>query len=515
MSTGSKYVVDLMEHRFDIHSTQGTNTGVPGAFDPIADAEKLAERRRELAAMRTRLADDPQAVLDEFRAFLHMPGLTFTDLDEYMKTWEFALDHPDEFAQGVETGLESFGLGDWFNRVRAYLHAPKSVSASDRKVLDELRQRYPIIANLDINPNNRQFETYDPAWVPLLNKHLAEKRGTWPDLEPFRYHDAFASGFIYPSSLRYDGGGIRIGVMSDFGTGLSHAEATAHQLEGWQLPYVFHLGDVYYAGRQEEFKTRFAKQLEQIVAKSRFFGLPENHELFSGGKYYRMYYDGLLADHPTLQAQEGSYFCVPFEHHQIIGIDVNWHARQTFLDPKERSWLAARLAEANGRTNILLTGSAPYYYPSKDRNRLLSHLWEFVRSGQVHLWFWGDDHYCALFSRHATVAPFIGSCIGHAGFPGERKESEQQCWTPPLWVEDEPRFPAWTNLHQDAGNNGWCQLTLGADRSVELLYVDWLGAKRCQVSLVREGDVLVPRGLRRFDGRGDKDMVPDLHMSAG
>lgn len=514
MSHGASYVADLLEQRFDLHRTQGTNTGTLAPLSAAADEQALDVHRQRLDAIRTRLGEDPQAVLHAFRELLHAADLTYADLDEYLRTWETATGDPDAFSMAVATDLEMSGLGDWFARVRAYLHAPKDVSAADKQILGELAERYVLPADLDVNPNLRRFERYDPAWVPLLDEHLAEQRGTWPNLEPFRYHDRAPSrsSYVYPSNLPYGDGGIRLALMADFGTGYYHSLAIARQLEAWKYPYVFHLGDVYYAGRASEFKDWFEKPLENVVQHSRLFGLPENHELFSGGTFYRRYFDGLLASHRG--QQEGSYFCVPFQHHQIIGIDVNWHGRQTFLDPKCRDWLSARIAESNGRTNILLTGSGPFDYPSKDRAALLGHLWEFVRHGQIHLWFWGNDHYCALFDRHATLAPFIGSCIGHGGYPGSRTKPDQPCWTAPLWVEDEPRFPAWTKLRQDAGNNGWCQATLLADGSVELLYVDWLSAKRCRVTLARRGDVLVPAGPHPFAGRGSKAYVPELHRPA-
>jgi hypothetical protein len=510
MMDGKKYVVDLLGDRFDVHSTTGTDTGVPGAFDPIADQAELDARAKQLDALKARFANDPQAVLDDFREFFHDPQLTVDEVKQYLDTWTFAVTDPQAFADAIDTGQPSYGLGDWFNRVRAYLHAPKDVSSGDAKLLDELRQRYEFPNDIAINPNVRQFETYDPAWVPLLNAKLAEERGTWPDLQPFRRHESFASRFVYPSTLPYGSDGIRIGLMADFGTGYYHSLAIARQLAAHAYPYVFHLGDVYYAGRPDEFKNRFTVPLANVVKRSKFFGLPENHELYSGGKSYLAYIDDLRKAHPH-QQQEGSYFCVPFEHHQLIAIDVNWNGRQHFLDPKCRDWLVEVLTAGKGKTNILLTGSAPYDYPSKDRRKLLADLWPYVRNGQIHLWFWGDDHYTALFSRDATLAPFIGSCIGHAGYPGPKMEADRECWAKPLWVEDEPRFPAWTKLRQDVNNNGWCEATLMPDGSVELLYVDWLAAKRHHVVLQRMGEILQPTTVGSFGGRGDRTTVPTLH----
>jgi hypothetical protein len=508
MSDGRKYVVDLLGDRFDVHATQGTDTGVPGSFDPVADQAELDARAQQLDALKVRFADDPQAVLDDFREFFHDPQLTVDQVRQYLDTWTFAVTDPQGFADAIESG-QSYGIGDWFNRVRAYLHAPKDVSGGDKKILDELRQHYELPGDLAINPNIRQFETYDPGWVPLLNAGLAEKRGAWPDLQIFRRHETKPSRFIYPSNLAY-GAGIRVGLFADFGTGYYHSLAIARQLAAHAFPYVFHLGDVYYAGRADEFKTRFKTPLAGVVAKSKFFGLAENHELYTGGKSYLAYLDEVRQQHAH-QQQEGSYFCVPFEHHQVIGLDVNWLGRQRYLDPNTRDWLTEQLTAGKGKTNILLTGSAPYDYPSKDRRQLLADLWPFVRNGQIHLWFWGDDHYTGLFSRDATLAPFFGSCIGHAGYPGPIKEPDRECWARPLWVEDEARFPAWTNLRQDVNNNGWCQATLLADGSVELLYVDWLAAKRHHVVLKRVGDVLQPTTVGTFGGRGDRATVPPLH----
>src|SRR5262249_33633554 len=97
--------------------------------------------------------------------------------------------------------------------------------------------------------------------------------------------------------------------------------------------------------------------------------------------------------------------------------------------------------------------------------------------------------------------PFIGSCIGHAGFPGDKQALGGTSWVKPLWVETSPRFPAWTGLRQDRGNAGWVELNLRDDGGVELLYIDWLGAKRVFVTFARGEGGLVPIGPREFPKR--------------
>lgn len=41
---------------------------------------------------------------------------------------------------------------------------------------------------------------------------------------------------------------------------------------------------------------------------------------------------------------------------------------------------------------------------------------EFVDAGLIHAWFWGDEHYAALYEPNDALA-FVGSCVGHGGYP--------------------------------------------------------------------------------------------------
>jgi hypothetical protein len=199
---------------------------------------------------------------------------------------------------------------------------------------------------------------------------------------------------------------------------------------------------------------------------------------------------------------------VRFPHHQVIAIDVNWQGRQRYKDERLVAWLRDRLADAGARTNILLTGSAPFEHGSSHARPLLNDLSEFVRSGAIGLWFWGDDHYCALFDRRDPDVPFYGSCIGHGGYPGPRQTTWRATYrTSPLWVEDLPRFPVWSKLRDDMTNHGWCHATLKPDGGVDLLYVDWLWCKRMAISFAKNG-VGLQAGEPTFF---DRDNAPQIH----
>src|SRR5262249_28007118 len=137
-------------------------------------------------------------------------------------------------------------------------------------------------------------------------------------------------------------------------------------------------------------------------------------------------------------------------------------------------------------TNILLSGDQPYEYGKTSLTALLDKDLRHVAIDRelVDLWFWGNTHYCALFDRGHGL-PFVGSCIGHAGYPYSTMKPNQKAPAPVPFVETTARFPKWTKLRQDRGNNGYCVLTLLPNGDIGLRYVDWMAHDRCLVKLPR------------------------------
>jgi hypothetical protein len=490
-----------------------------GAVDQRPADELFADVKTSLDELTAERQRDPASALAILRELLNNESLTDADLTSFLDVWRTAVTEPETFKQRIEQE-EMRGIEDWWNSLRAFLHRPTALDTEQRKTLDALKARYRLPNHHlapPVNPNERLFETLDPAWVPLLKAKLGESK--WPKglLEMRRhrppqtyvYEATTEAGTPLSSQAPHD-----IALFSDFGTGSYHSWGIAEQLAAWAFPYVFHLGDVYYAGRSGEFTRRFELPLFDVVARSRLLGLAENHELYDGGESYVRYFDNLRERGRT--PQEGSYFCVRFPHHQLIGLDVNWQGRCRFSpeDKHLHGWLADRLAEAGGRTNILLTGNAPFIHGQSSAKPLLGDLLPYFSGGAIDLWFWGDDHYCALFDRKPPAVPFYGSCIGHAGYPGALQKTARKTYeTEPLWLEDQPRFPKASNLRQDMTNNGWCQLTLRPDGGVDLLYVDWLWCKRAKVSFDRTDG-----GLRRTGSVEvfERDENPQVHEpSAG
>lgn len=450
--------------------------------------ESWAKRLVKIQAYRK---DQPEQFRDELQQLSGQEHLSDGTIDDLLDIMRTVIEEPDFFYDAVvapsaqESGQREGRTRGWLKRLLAYFGKHRQITAEQRAILDEMSQRYVMFDDIKVNPNIKKFETFDPRWIPLWNEYLGEVLGKWPDLAPFLEHDD-SHDFVYPADGG-DGDAIRVGVMADFGTGYYHSLHIARQLTSWRYPYVFHLGDVYYGGTESETRTFYEEPLRPLLeAGSKLFNLAENHELYSGGQYFvdylkKMYGEGLIL-------QEGCYFCVRFPNHQLIGVDVNWLGRQEFKYQKSVDWLRQILDDGGTRTNVLMTGSAPYVYGDEESSALFEDFKEFVDKGQIHLWFWGDNHYCALFQRDADKANFVGSCIGHGGYPGGKRDEGSESYVPYRWLESSSRFPEWTEMRQDMGNNGWCELTLRPDGGVELLYVDWLSCKQYKVAYKRSSD---------------------------
>lgn len=453
---------------------QGTFRPVEGMDDKadVPDEPTSKAWLADIQVRRGRLAVDPEGELPIYRDFYKNPKLTAVDVDRLLEAMELAVAHPEQFYDQLER--ESF-LGTVADVASCTWKIPKyyptrKASAATREKIDELKATYQIDPSIDINPNEHRFEFCDPGWWPLWESKLEEQLQLWPrGLMPFREHGP-ESSFVY----RGKPGTTKVALMADFGVGQYPSACIARQLERHAYPYVFHLGDVYYAGTQVEFDRHYAKPLNKVMDVSTLFSIPENHELYCGGAPYLRFLD----ENRHRIEQRGSYFAVEFDEHLLVGLDVNWNGRQRFKHPSSIQWLTDVLRQNERKTKILLTGSAPFCYGSTKPTKLYEDLRQWWGQGHFHAWFWGDDHYCALFERTPDTAPFVGSCMGHAGYPGGVRDPDEKTFVPTTWVETEARFPAESKLRPDLANNGWCELTMTPGGGIELLYIDWLGAKR-------------------------------------
>lgn len=316
---------------------------------------------------------------------------------------------------------------------------------------------------------------------------------TRPDKKNFRFHNQppFTSDFIYPLEDPQPGQPLEIALFSDFGVGRYYSKYIAKQFRTRRFPYAIHCGDIYYSGRKKEIKEYFEDLIDPILADTSVFALNSNHEMYSGGVPYLESITRRKQLQPGKQKQEGSYFCLRSQRFQIVGIDTAFFGHGRYRDEVLKEWLAARLREGRELrlVNILLSADHPYELGDRKLTKLLDKDLRSLALGEklVDLWFWGNTHYCALYNASEAL-PFVGSCIGHGGYPYDKLKIgiEQRPQPAPLaFLEKELRFPSSSGINSDRGNNGYCVMSLNADGSIGLKYIDWMSNPRFAANLKR------------------------------
>ncbi len=458
---------------------------------PPLGPETLEQLKQEIEA-------NPEAILLLARDAWD-EDITEEDLLEAIEEVEAALSSPETFLAKMDAATE---------HENAVAFSVRAVKRENHLLPPDFS--FPgMTSEIPIDPTIKKFETRGDAagWTFFAGPYWLREKVGGIENAPFRWHKDYQSNFIYTLEEPTAESPVEIALFSDFGTGLYHSLYIAKQFEEKKFPYAIHLGDVYYAGRKSEFQKQFEKPLNPILEDTSLFTLNANHEMLSGSKPYFRYIDSRKDAHPDRQQQEGSYFCLKSGRFQIIGIETDYQKRCRFKESRQVKWLEDRLKEGRDeqRINILLSSNEPYEYGKKKFTPLFKKdLARFVRDKKlVDLWFWGNTHYCALFDP-TKKTPFIGSCIGHGGYPYTRKKHGKKSPAPVCFLETEPRFPRSTKLRQNRGNNGYCVLRLNADGTVALNYIDWMSKLRCEATLVKSGnqDPLTISGFQEHNREG-------------
>jgi hypothetical protein len=197
-----------------------------------------------------------------------------------------------------------------------------------------------------------QYGNFDPGWLATFF-HLLDSRPA-----PFPTHTARNISPI----VRIDNG-VTIAITGDWGTGDASSRSIAQRIADLKPDHTIHLGDIYYAGAENEVRSKFlALWPAGISASAPSFALNGNHEMYSGGVGY---FQIALTD-PRFKAQQGmSYFSLQNDHWTIIAVDTAYFARNFYLDGAldtdvQLPWMATltRAARQAGRRVILLTHHA-------------------------------------------------------------------------------------------------------------------------------------------------------------
>jgi 3',5'-cyclic AMP phosphodiesterase CpdA len=271
------------------------------------------------------------------------------------------------------------------------------------------------------------FGNCDEKWAQVAAVYAASKINAKTRNIPYVRHQRLGDFVItdrLPSSAT-------IALLGDWGTGQENARKLLVQVAAKKPDVVFHLGDVYYSGTENEVKNYFyaiwqsvlgipkvawGAALTDAAAKPATFHLSGNHDMYAGGgPYYAVI---------KMLGQPASYFCLRNDDWQFIALDTGLHdanplaeGAATFLEDTEAAWLKDKIATAAGRKTILLSHHQLFSATDKIgggpvNTRLLGQIADVLP--QVTAWLWGHEHSLVIYKRFQNV---LGRCIGHGAFP--------------------------------------------------------------------------------------------------
>jgi calcineurin-like phosphoesterase family protein len=227
---------------------------------------------------------------------------------------------------------------------------------------------------------------------------------------------------------------LRVGVLGDWGTGEPEAVAVLDQLMQQAPDLIIHVGDVYYAGTQDEQTNNFLNLITAARAQySRnipVYTLPGNHDYYSGGAAFYAMIQQLNAGVPNASVQAHSFWALVNDAWQLEGMDTGYHDSDllhvaednTHLRTDEAAWHLQQLGNAGGRTVILFSHHQLYSafeeINKKWKNfRLLENLQEWRgATSNIAAWLWGHEHVLEVYQVPGTL-PLLGRCVGNSAFP--------------------------------------------------------------------------------------------------
>ncbi|WP_158822820.1 metallophosphoesterase [Granulicella sp. S156] len=222
-----------------------------------------------------------------------------------------------------------------------------------------------------------------------------------------------------------------IALVADWGAHNSTAKLVAAQIRATSPDICVHLGDIYYAGQEneaEEFLAGWpmADPATGKISSHSSFALNGNHEMFSGGKAYFGTVLGAFG-------QKASFFGLRNTKWQLLAFD-SAYIEQRLLGPADATRIDARLLsqynwlldKVKGNTaqqTILMSHHQPFSAFSQENSdgKPLKQDAEnfFTAAGvaSVWAWFFGHEHRCTIYddSLSGYRARLIGNgCIPHS-----------------------------------------------------------------------------------------------------
>ena len=224
---------------------------------------------------------------------------------------------------------------------------------SDPDVAPYLMQLHHQLAHAQINNDKAlqaqlnaqlgRFKFGNPLWQQMLIQYF-EYYAQYP------YH---LGGQPHYRSWKDTGGSMdygvvewrlpataRVAIIGDIGTGTDIAAAVLLSALSFKPDAILHVGDVYYSGTRFEFTHRYTGLFDSVFRTQKhrapIFGVPGNHEYFTGNvPYFECLDSGALAVHKN-QRQAASYFCLRTadDGWQFLGMDTGYNGHYMAVTPQ-------------------------------------------------------------------------------------------------------------------------------------------------------------------------------------
>jgi len=296
----------------------------------------------------------------------------------------------------------------------------------------------------------RQWELLDPRWAEALVEWLEH----WTCRAPFVSN---------PVVLRVPNQ-LRLAIVGDWGTGPFEVNAASSKIANLvakaKSDFSIHLGDVYYAGTNEQEQNNM-RDWPQGMRGS--FTLNSNHEMYNGAFGY---FAELARNFPL---QNGcSYFALENDDWLVIGLDTAYFSpcASMYMDGVLDAGQLAWLAQLPKDKRLLVLSHHEAYSALGDGKTALYQQVEQALGREPDYWYWGHLHNGICYQ---TIGNFRGRCVGHGAIPygvaSEFQDDERVVWYETELAGD-PNYP-------ERVLNGYALISLdGAGLSETLLGED-------------------------------------------
>lgn len=285
-----------------------------------------------------------------------------------------------------------------------------------------------------------------------------------------------------------------IAIIGDWGTGEPEATNLLQQVATFKPDILLHLGDIYFAGTQNEAHNNFLTICRQVLGNIPLYSMCGNHDMYSGGNGYYWLLDQI--------GQKSSYFCLQNDYWQLLAMDTGYNDCDPFTINtnmtslydkngwKEADWHLGKIQQAGTRRIALFShhqlfspfssvGNNSSGQPSAYNPNILANFQSVLP--KVDIWFWGHEHTLALYDPYLGLVR--GRCVGASAVPVFTNQQDYAADTS-LLNGQVTTLPTWNpaaNLGStdDAYNNAFAIMTLNGAKAAVVNYYQVPPLKPC------------------------------------